>query len=125
MSIIKFVKTLCVQTAVYWEPMGYYNGSQVYNTPREILCRWDWKERLHDIQNGGQYYQKGQLLIMEDLKMEGWLKLGPIEENGLTVMYQSPLEVKGAYQIVGIDKVPLVKSTTEFVRIIIFGFRNA
>lgn len=120
MGISAFIKSICVQTAVYWgSPVKDGYGGATFNTPVEILCRWEWKEKIQELQNGKLQHQKGQVLVTEDLDLEGYLYLGSL--TGISGDVTNPLEIEGTYQIIEINKIPMIKSSTEFVRTIIFG----
>lgn len=116
MGIEKFIASVCVQTAVYWAsptPDGY--GGYTFTDPAEITCRWEDKAELITDGKGNQIISKAQLLVTHDLDDEGYLYLGSLGD--LTAGEQAdPLTIEHAYQIKGISKVPMIKSTDEFVR---------
>lgn len=81
MSIERFIKTVCVQTAVYWgnpRPDGY--GGFIYDEPREIRVRWDDKIQVIESADGAEIISSAQLLVTEDLELEGVLWLGKLED---------------------------------------------
>lgn len=123
MSIIKFIKKICVQSAVYWSPP---TGEGVFGEPREIKCRWQGKDRIIYNNFGDELVSKADVLITEVLEMEGWLYLGTLAniEDLSGVDSSNPMDVPGAYKIIAMDTTPLIKSTTEFVRTIYLGFKN-
>lgn len=127
MSIESFIKRVCVQPAVYWgNPVVDGYGGTTFDDPREIKCRWDWMDRIRETNNGKQFHQKGQALVTEDLSLEGWLYLGSLNDLDLDSNdYINPMSVQGAFQIIGFNKTSLVRSTTKFVREVMFGFGNA
>lgn len=124
MGITKFISKVCVQTAVYWgNPVSDGMGGHTFDVPVEIKCRWTDKVRITTDSNGLQLQAKGNLLVTQDLDYEGWVMLGTLEDLP-DLESADPLKVSGAYKIVAIDKVPMIKSTTVFVRTIFFGFSN-
>lgn len=118
MGIEKFIKKICVQTAVYWGtpvPDGY--GGYIFDDPVEILCRWEDKVELIDRVGerlGEQIISKAQVLVTQDLNEQGYLYLGTL--NDLDSDTSNPKEIKGAYMIKWKTKIPMIRSTTEFVR---------
>lgn len=128
MSILKFIKKVCVQTAVYWAapvPDGY--GGYTFDVPVEISCRWEEKYRLFRGTNGNELETKAEVMITEDVVLQGWLYLGSLsdlqsfEESDGTI---NPIGIPGAYEIVAFDKSPLFRSTDKFVRTVFLGFKN-
>lgn len=125
MGITKFIKKVCVQTAVYWgnsQPDGY--GGTTFDTAVEIKCRWEDKLRVVADKNGKEYHQRAELLVTQDVDVEGWLYLGTLNDFDSDVDITNPVGIQGAYQIMGVDKSPLIRSTTEFVRTVFLGFGN-
>lgn len=115
-GIIKFIKYVCVQDAVYWAPDapdGY--GSMRYKEPVELKCRWtDTTKTIMD-KTGELIVCRAKVLVIQDLEVDGLLYLGVLKE--LTEEQKSnPLSLDIAYTIKRVDKVPLFRSTNEFVR---------
>ena len=129
MSITKFIKKICVQTAVYWgNPVNDGYGGKVYDEPREIKCRWEDKIRDIRLDGGRELVAKAEILVTEDLSYEGWVCLATLQQledpdNDYKVP-SNPKEVNGAYLIVAFDKIPLIKSTSEFVQKVTLGYGN-
>ena len=115
MSILSFIKKVCVQTAVYWgNPSSDGFGKFNYAEPIEIFVRWDEKSKLITLKNGENYISKAEVLVQQDLTLGGYLYLGflsDLESNPI-----NPITVLGSYKIIGFDKTPLIKSATKFVR---------
>lgn len=114
MSIESFIKTICVQDAVYWEytgPDGY--GGSTYNDPVEVKCRWAEKQQLVTDNVGREFLSNAELLVTQDMKRLDYLYLGTLADIGSE---KDPKKVDGAYEIKGFSKVPMIKSTTVFVR---------
>lgn len=127
MSILKFIKSITVQTATYWgSPVNDGYGSYTYATPVEIQCRWEDKVRtVFDVY--GEYQQsKSSVLVNQDVDYNGYMFLGTIAEataiTGVTIT--NPKTVPMAYPILSFDRIPLIRSTTEFVHVVYLGFRN-
>lgn len=115
MGIINFIDKISVQDAIYWgnpQPDGY--GGKTFADPVEIKVRWANKISLITGNNGKQETANVEVITNEDLDTGGYLKLGTLSD--LNSSGVDPLEVDGAYEIVLKEKVPLIKSSTEFVR---------
>jgi len=129
MSIIKFIEKVCKQPAVYWgNPQNDGYGGMTFDEPREIKCRWTDKTRVIFFSDGKEDKSRSEVLVTEDLDFEGWLYLGTMAsiedpEDNYNVP-ANPKEVLNAYEIIAIDKIPLIYSTTEFVRTVFLGFGN-
>ena len=131
MSIISFIKRVCVQTAVYWgnpQPDGF--GGYTFDEPIEIKCRWDEKIRTFTNPKGKEETSKATVLLTQKIDHEGWLFLGTLQDvyglidadsSNITV---NPKEVPGAYEIIATDETPLFRSTTKFVHECYLGFKN-
>lgn len=116
--IIKFVESVTVQTAVYWgnpQPDGY--GGTNYDDPVEISCRWDGKVELITNNQGEEIVSKAQILVTQDLDEGGMLYLGSLGDLD-SAQEDSPETVNGSYKIQRMDKNPLFRSTSEFVRVV-------
>ena len=124
-GIEKIVKKFCVQTAVYWAPAvsdGY--GGMVFAEPVEIDCRWDIKSKLITTGAGSsvttnpvgeQIISTAEVLVMQDLQVQGYLFLGTLDDLDSDQLLD-PRKKEGSYKILRFDKIPMVMSTTEFVR---------
>lgn len=128
MGIEKFIKSVCVQTAVYWgnpQPDGY--GGVTFDEARELSppngVRWEDKWQLITTKEGNEIVSRSEVLVTEDLDDEGYLMLGTLSD--LLVYTEGPADrvedinpriVTNAYQIKGRTKVPMIKSKAEFVR---------
>lgn len=121
MSIESFIEKICVQTAVYWgapTPDGY--GKMTYDPPREIKCRWEDKTEVITGGDGQQIISSASIIVMEDLDYQGVLFLGSLDEL-TTAEEADPLTLMGitnmrAYHILRVEKVPMIKSDSVFVR---------
>lgn len=125
MSIIGFIDKLSVQTITYWaNPVLDAYGGASYDEPIEIKGRWDDMMKIINNAKGEEIISNSQILTNEELEMGEMVYLGSLEDLdalGITLeaghTYLTPRQVEGAYKIVAKDKVPLIKSTTKFVRI--------
>lgn len=116
--LIKFVESVCVQTAVYWPrpiPDGYggYSFGSAY--PEEISVRWDNVQKYIFSSNGAQIVSIAEILVTQDIEEGGYLYLGTLSDLD-SGQEDNPKEVDGAYEIRKVEKTPLFKSTNEFVR---------
>ena len=120
-SILKFVKKVCVQTAIYWEPIGFDGyGGILYEDPVEIKCRWTDTQSLRTDANGDEVLTIAKVMIYQPLKVSGYLYLGDISilANAIypkLVKDVSPITIDGAGKIEDFDKIPLFRSVDEFV----------
>lgn len=114
--IIKFLKKqVCAQTAVYWgNPIKDAYGNMVYDDPVEIAVRWDDQTELVRDSTGKEVVSKAQVIVLQDLDVDGWLYLGALSEFGSPL--PGPTDVDGAYKIIRFDKNPLFNNVSEFVR---------
>ena len=118
MSILSFIRKVCVQDAVYWgspTPDGY--GGLTFDPPKIIKCRWDSvvKNILSD--EGKLFVSQAEVLVTEDLEVGGYLYLGDM--IGFTNEHRvDPQTVTGAYPIKRITKNPLFRSEDKFVRVV-------
>lgn len=107
MGIERFIKTVCVQPAVYWAPSGHDGFAPTYATAVEIKVRWTDKTQIVVDSTGKEVVSKAEVLVTSDLQIGGLLWLG-----SLTGM---PSGTRGM-EIMSISKIPMVKSNKEFVR---------
>jgi len=121
MGIEKFVKSVCVQPAVYWgNPVADGFGGFTFDDPVEIKCRWEDKALVVMDATGIERMTDAQIMVTQDLDVLGFLYLGTMDE--VESMFESgeqdfdPMKVDGARQILAFEKVPMIKSTKVFVR---------
>lgn len=129
MSIVNFIKKVAVQDCVYWStPVNDGYGGYTFAVPTVIKCRWEDKQRIYTGQDGQQVQQKAEVLVntTDELIVKGWLMLGTLDDLDLvdSSTYENPSNGIGAYQIIGVDRIPLIKSTTVFVTKVFLGFGN-
>lgn len=114
--IERFLKTVCVQTALYWEFDGSDGYGQAnYKAPREIACRWQDEVIQLKGKDTKEIVSKAQLLVLEDLKENSILALKKLSDIDSTT---DPLELDDAYEVMTMSKIPMIKSTDDFVRTI-------
>lgn len=117
-SIERFIKKVCVQTAVYWgNPVSDGYGGFTFDPPVEIKVRWEDKTKVISTQAGQEVVSRSEVLTPLDLDYQGYLFLGSLADiDDPNPSEVTPATVPGAYQIVRVDKVPMIKSTKVFVR---------
>jgi hypothetical protein len=120
MAIDKFIKKVCVQTAVYWgNPRDDGYGGMVFDEPIELTppngVRWEETTQKVSDGKGNEIISKAQILVNQDLDEQGYLFLGTLDELD-SEGEVDPKTVEGAYEIKRFDKTPMIKSTTVFVR---------
>jgi len=119
-SIQKFIRTICVQDAVYWgNPQNNGEGGKTFDVPVEIKCRWEDIELAVEEKNGKIIESRSRVLLTQDVDEEGFLYLGTLdslldsaESSDVTL---NPLEIEHAYEIKRVFKVPELKSSTDFI----------
>lgn len=118
MSVQSFIRKVCVQNAIYWQPKGVDGfGKSTFFPAVDISCRWDdCTEKIVD-KHGVETVSNAKLLVTQDVDVAGYLKLGRVEE--LQEFEKSfPIGVKGVFPIKKIEKTPEFRSKDKFVRII-------
>lgn len=130
-SIEKFIKKVCVQTAVYWgNPKPDGMGGTEYDDPVEVKVRWDDVTEVIKDGQGKDINSRAKILTPVDFQEQGYLFLGRLEDipeeawltyRGATI---HPNQIPGAFEIISFEKIPMIMSTTVFVRIAYLGKRN-
>jgi len=116
MGISKFISKVCVQDAVYWaSPVNDGYGGKTYAAGVPIKCRWENKTAMLKDAFGKEVRVDASILVTQDLDYEGVLWLG-LDTDLDDAQIQDPRLVDGAAEIAVIEKIPMIKSTTEFVR---------
>ncbi len=113
MSIINFIDSVCVQTAVHWSsptPDGY--GGMEWGERDEIGVRWEEKTEVVSDGKGREIVSKAVVMLTADVKEGDMLFLGTLEDVGDT----PPESIETAYMVKRSDRSPLFRSTTEFVK---------
>ena len=123
-GIIKFIKKVTAQTAVYWAaPSADGFGGMSFSDPVELTppngVRWDEKVQLimdkGITSTGKEIVSNAVVLLNQDVEEQGYLYLGSLDDLD-SGEQDDPLTVEGAYEIKQVEKIPLFKSTDEFVR---------
>ena len=115
MGILNFIDRLSVQTAVYWGspvPNGY--GGSTFADAIEIDCRWENKNQIVVGTDGKEITVDVIILTNTDMEIGGFLYLG-----SLTDLESDPNPDDSgvdAYEILSKRSIPLIRSTTEFVK---------
>lgn len=110
MSIQSFIERVCVQDAIYWE----YDGTDGFSNPEfkdpvDIKVRWDEKTEVISDSNGEEYISHTQLLVPQDLKVNGYVKLGQVAELPAGA---DPRDQDGAFEIQNMERYPTFRSKT-------------
>jgi hypothetical protein len=121
MSIVDTIRKNCVQTAVYWAPLGEDGyGSKIFADPYEIACRWENKEQWIRLDDGNQISSRAIVYVLQVVETEGVLCLGTLDDlnmddsNDSSAAWDNPLIIDGAYTIKKFEASPVLGSTTEF-----------
>jgi hypothetical protein len=116
MGIEAVMTRLCVQKAVYWgNPIGNGTGGFIYDPPIEIPCRWEDTAILVSDKEGNDLISKAVIYVLQDLDEEGMICLNSLDnlDSSLDI---DPNNVDNTYIIKRFDKLPALKSSTEFLR---------
>lgn len=122
MSISDHIAGLCIDTAVYWAPLGDDGmGSMLFAEPVEIACRWERRTQVLTDDKGTVIGARGSVIVTQDIEEEGYLFQGTLDdlegsEDDSSGIYYDPKQVDGAYEIKQFEKVPALRSTTQFYR---------
>lgn len=124
MGIINFIERISVQTAVYWDnPVDDGYGGYTFDTAVEISCRWESTTEVIKTINGEDIICVAKVLVTQELDDQGWLYLGELDDSQMDSNPQ-PKDVQGSYQIVRNNKIPLLRSTDEFVYTVYLSSRR-
>ena len=122
MGIERFIQKVCVQTAVYWgNPKDDGYGGFTFDDPVNISCRWEDKIQIVATMDGQEVSSDSEILVTQDLDYNGYLYLGTLEELSEDYTEEelaNPMNVLTAKAIISKSKIPMIKSTKEFVRIV-------
>lgn len=126
MGIAAFIKSKCVETAVYWgnpQPDGY--GGNTYDDPIELAppdngVRWEDKDQIMGTQVGGEVtgnvlLSRSGVVVNQDLDEQGYLYHGTLADLS-PAQQANPKLIDDAYIIKRFEKTPALGSTTEFFR---------
>ena len=119
MGLEGFISRLCVQTAVYWgSPTEDGYGGKTFADPVEISCRWeDTVEKISRVgaRLGEEIISRAVVYVTEDVEELGYLFLGDLDDLD-SDEEADPTTVENAYMINRFDKIPVLRSTSEFLR---------
>lgn len=132
MTIASVLRKFCVQPCVYWgAPVNDGSGGFTFADPVEILVRWEDVTRILSSSDGKEKESKATVLLQQDVDEQGYLFLGTLDDlDALDSEVESsgtvynPMNIEEAYPIIGVERIPFVRSTTVFVRTAYLGFRN-
>jgi hypothetical protein len=113
-AITSFIKKVCKQDAVYWgTPVKDGYGTCAFDAPVEIKVRWEDRIKTITDKDGKETVTGVEVLVTQDLDLGGYLYLGSLDDLDSAAV---PSEVEGAFEILSFEKIPMIFSTTEFVR---------
>jgi hypothetical protein len=118
----KVIAKFAVQTALYWaNPTDDGDGNLTYDSPVEILVRWDDKTQIVTDSSGREITSNAEILTNQEMAEEEFLYNGSFSDFASGVDLSNPKTVTGAFPIITKTKVPAVKSTDDFVRTYYLG----
>ena len=81
MSLKAFIRSVCVQPAVYWEEDGPDGmGGVTFLAPTEILVRWDDASEAMADSDGVEFVSRAMILTPDNLKERSRLYLGTLAD---------------------------------------------
>ncbi len=116
-ALLKFVESVCVQQAWYWDaalaiPDGYGGTSWPEGVPVLIDCRWDDVTERIRTPDGEEVVSNAQLLVTQDVTIDSYLQLAV---PGATAPPPSHNAAKLARLI---QRTPLFRSRSDWVRVV-------
>ena len=129
MSREAVITRFAVQTAVYWaNPKNDGYGGLTYDTPVEIKVRWDQSTKIINNRKSEEIISNGTVLTNTEMEEQEMLFLGTLldllaldieidSDSDSDENYPHPTLVPTAFKIVTKDKIPFVRSTTDFARL--------
>jgi len=119
MGMESFIARLCVQTAVSWgSPVNTGYGKKTFADPIEISCRWENViEGINRVGSrlGEEIISEAQVYVTQDVEEQGYLFLGDLDDLD-SDEEADPTTVEKAYMINKFEKIPVMRSTSEFLR---------
>lgn len=116
MSIEKFIKKVCVQTAVYWgNPQNDGFGNFIFDPAIEIKCRWEDKAQIVAGTDGIDTSSDAEVMVLEDLDYDGVLFLGTLNDLD-SDQIANPMLVEDSRRIISDSKIPMIFSKQMTVR---------
>lgn len=113
--ITDFISRICTQTVVYWaNPVNDGEGGYTFDEAVEIMGRWEQTSEIVRGQNGKEEMTMARVFVTQDVDEDGYMYLGEIDD--LDSNHDDPQEIDGALRIVSFSKVPVMGSTTLFLR---------
>lgn len=113
-GILKFIETVCVEDAVYWQPGtddGY--GGKTRPSPVIVKVRWDEMAEVTTSTDGKEFVSRAVVMSPSKLDPEGYLQLR--DPDDMSALPATPTGVSGAWQIRRVEKTPLFRSNKDFV----------
>ena len=116
MGIFEMIEKRCVQDAVYWgNPVNDHEGGFTFDNPIEIKCRWEEMIQVISDNKGNEVTSRAVIYLLQDVHEEGYLFLGTLDDLDST-QEADPKTIENAFIIKRFDKIPVLGSTTEFLR---------
>lgn len=114
MAIDNFIESVCVETAVLWSYDGPNEfGQASFSAPVEINCRWQDDQKTTKDNDGTEFTSSAEILLTQDVKKGDYLYHGTLDSINNE---SDPKNVEDAYEIKRFTKIPMIRSTTIFVR---------
>jgi hypothetical protein len=112
MDIANLISTNCRQTAVYWgNPTNDGYGGFTFDSPVEIVCRWEDKKQIIPSEGGEELVSRTQVYVTQVLDEQGNLYLGELADLDSDET-DDPALVSSAYRIMTFNSIPSLHDPT-------------
>ncbi len=114
MGITDFINRMCKQTIVYWaNPVNDGEGVFTYDSPVEILGRWEEVNEVVLGNNGKELVSRARVFLKQEVDEEGAMYLGELTDLGAA---PEPTDsAVNALYIIAFSKIPVLGSADEFM----------
>ncbi|KKL57638.1 hypothetical protein LCGC14_2233390 [marine sediment metagenome] len=114
MGITDFINRMCTQTIVYWaNPVNDGEGGFTYDSPVEILGRWEEVNEVVLGSNGKELVSRARVFLKQEVDEEGAMYLGELTD--LDSAPEPTDSAVNALYIIAFSKVPVLGSATDFM----------
>ena len=102
---------------MYWgAPVNDGYGGYTFDSPVEILCRWEDSDQVLDEINthGEKHVSRAKVYATQDLSIDSMLYLGELSDL-TTDQRNNPTTVSDIYIVKRVERVPSLGSTSDFL----------
>lgn len=117
MGLSSLIARACKQTAIYWgNPINDGYGKDIFDSPIELLCRWEDKIAIAQTTTGINFISKCTVFVHQDVDELGYMYLGSLDDLDSSIDETDPINITGAHIIKRFEKIPELGSTVNFIR---------